>query len=68
MEAHLVEALFYLPGRRGLDSLWGHWNFWLTYKLPAALWPWSTQPDTEMSTISPGDKGIRCLGLITRST
>ena len=30
---HLVEALRYKPGGRGLDSRWGYWDFSLAYSL-----------------------------------
>ena len=66
----LVEALRYNPEGRRFDSRWSHWNFSLTYSFRPTMALGSTQPLTEMSTVSlslwgEGGKGGRCVGITT---
>ena len=64
--AQLVEALRYKPERRGFDSRWCHWNFFIDNPSGRTMVLGSTQPLTEISTrnISWG-KGGRCIVLTT---
>jgi hypothetical protein len=65
--AQLVESLRHNSERRGFDSRWCHWIFFIDNPFGRTMALGLTQPLTEMSTrnISWWGKGGRCLGLTT---
>jgi hypothetical protein len=36
----LVVALRYKPEGRGFDFRWDHWDFFIGFNIPAAIWRW----------------------------